>query len=370
MFYTSVQQRHTTTPNPATTTVPTRLFVIGGISSHHGVCARRNTLIILVHFIETVVTVTSTVATKHHHHHHSVKMFATTTTNITTNGMIRPGRTSRSLTLILTTLVLLVVSTSSLLCNAFPIVVTQQPPRYTLATTSTTSSSSTSSSRLYAVEKGSTGNFLDNLFSSLTSAVTMKEVIPIPSKPKYENVIIEPDFRIAGLFLSVGLLLDTVPYLQLTLGPFITLLGILFVVQTFRIRFVFTEENQFELKTVSLSNTSNSNDDVENVAALRDSGENVIVGGANCWDCDTIVNYDFFPRSMMDLPFLEQPVLIYFKETQTPASTWNEGPGKMANDPDKVANGSAIPGQVHFFPAICNAKQIEREFQKRNVQKL
>jgi hypothetical protein len=217
----------------------------------------------------------------------------------------------------------------------------------------------------------SNNNFLGNFFSSLTSAVATKEILPPPPKPKYENVIIEPDLRIAALFLGLGVLLDTIPYVQLTMGPFVTLLGILFVVQTFRIRFVFTEDNQFELKTVSLSSSSSSSTQTnDEVAALNDSGENVIVGGANRWDCDTIVNYDFFPRSMMDLPFFGQPVLIYFKETQTPASTWNEGPGKIANDPDKIANGSAIPGQVHFFPAICNAKQIEQEFQKRNVQKL
>ena len=202
-------------------------------------------------------------------------------------------------------------------------------------------------------------SFLENIFSSFSSTVATKSK-QITPPPKYDTVVIEPDYRIAGLFLGFGCLLDTIPYIQLTIGPFITLLGILFLVQSFRIRFVFTEDNQFELKTVQ-SPTS---------ATLKDSGENVIVGGANIWDCNTIVNYDFFPRSMMDLPFFEQPVLIYFKETQTPASTWNEGPGKIANDPTKVANGNVIPGQVHFFPAICNAKQIEREFQKRNVQKL
>jgi hypothetical protein len=34
---------------------------------------------------------------------------------------------------------------------------------------------------------------------------------------------------------------DTIPWVQLTLGPLFTVLGLLFLVQTFRIRFVFTE---------------------------------------------------------------------------------------------------------------------------------
>lgn len=284
-----------------------------------------------------------------------------------------------TITSILVSMSLLLCTLNMHFCESFPIMIRQSSSFSALSSSLLLTSSPTTTSittrptttRLNAANKNT--NFLDNLFSSLTSAVATKEIIP-PSKPKYENVIIEPDFRIAGLFLVLGILLDTIPYIQLTLGPFVTLLGILFVVQTFRIRFVFTEDNQFELKTVSLSssfskNTDDGAGDTE-VAALRDSGENVIVGGANVWDCDTIVNYDFFPRSMMDLPLLGQPVLIYFKETQTPASTWNEGPGKIANDPDKIANGIAIPGQVHFFPAICNAKQIEQEFQKRNVQKL
>jgi Protein of unknown function (DUF3119) len=203
-------------------------------------------------------------------------------------------------------------------------------------------------------------NFLENILSSFQTGTTPKEVEPT----KYENVIIEPDFRVAALFLGIGLLLDTIPYIQLTLGPIVTLLGVLFLVQTLRIRFVFDETNNFELKTIT---PLNSNDDV---ASLQQSGENVIVGGANRWDCKTIVNYDFFPRSLMDSPFFGQPILIYFKETQTPSDTWNEGPGKIANDSDKVANGSVVPGQVHFFPAICNAQQIEQEFMKRNCKKI
>lgn len=173
--------------------------------------------------------------------------------------------------------------------------------------------------------------------------------------PKFDPVTIEPDFRIAGTFLVLGGLLDLIPYIQLTLGPFVTLLGVLFLVQTFRLRFVFDEDNNLELQS-----TLNSD---------KSSGENVIVGGANRWDCNTIVNYDFFPKGWIDSS-PTGPVLVYFKETQTPEATWNEGPGKSANDPEKIAAGDVIAGQVHFFPAICNAKQIREEFNRRGCRKL
>jgi hypothetical protein len=52
--------------------------------------------------------------------------------------------------------------------------------------------------------------------------------------------------------------------------------------------------------------------------------------GATRWDTETIINYDFFPKGWIDGPV--GPILVYFKETQTPADSWNEGPGKLASD--------------------------------------
>lgn len=34
------------------------------------------------------------------------------------------------------------------------------------------------------------------------------------------------------------------------------------------------------------------------------------------------------------------PILIYFKETQTPEENWNIGPGEQANSPDAIAKGA------------------------------
>ena len=114
-----------------------------------------------------------------------------------------------------------------------------------------------------------------------------------------EPVTIDKDFRLSAIFLGGGLLLDNIPYLQLTLGPIVTLLGILFLVQTFRLNFV------CDASTFALEESSS-----------EETGENIIVGGENRWTYDSFVNYDFFPAGWIDQP--QGPILIYFKETQTP----------------------------------------------------
>lgn len=212
-------------------------------------------------------------------------------------------------------------------------------------------SSPTASARRPRASSGQSSSQLQSFLTDLFTPKKQQEPEPV-----FETVVIDPDFRIGGLFLVTGLLLDLIPYIQLTLGPIVTLLGILFLVQTTRIRFVF-DETAFELKTAS--------GDEDN---LNDAGENVIVGGANRWETNTIINYDFFPKGWIDGPV--GPILVYFKETQTPSESWDEGPGKLANNPNKIASGEAAAGQVHFFPAVCNAQQIRDEFAKRGCGKI
>ena len=192
-------------------------------------------------------------------------------------------------------------------------------------------------------------------FDAFTKIFTGKkpDVIPaVEKKPVLPDVVIAPDYKLAAIFLTAGLTLDTIPYLQLLPGPFITLLGVLFLVQTYRIRFIF-DQDAFEL--------------VQGGDNLQSSGENVIVGGANRWTYDSFVNYDFFPKDWIDQP--QGPILVYFKETQTPRDKWDEGPGKSANSEEAIANG-ATPGQVHFFPALCDTKQLRAEFARRGCAKL
>ena len=165
------------------------------------------------------------------------------------------------------------------------------------------------------------------------------------------EVIIEKDFRLSAIFLGGGLLLDQIPFLQVSIGPIVTLLGVLFLVQTFRLNFVCDDT------TFSLQDTSNE-DEV---------GENIVVGGENRWTYDSFVNYDFFPEGWIDQP--QGPILVYFKETQTPSDKWNEGPGASANSEEAMAKG-AVKGQVHFFPALCNTQQLRSIWEKQNCAKL
>merc|ERR1712129_450112 len=117
-----------------------------------------------------------------------------------------------------------------------------------------------------------------------------------------EDVVIKEDYKLAGVFGVLGAVLCTLlPYA----GAFILLLGVLFFVQAGRVRFVFNRET-FELRTLGEEGD------------LQDSGENVVVGGKNQWPYKKFVNYEFFPKGLVEkgLP----PVLVYFKETQTPSS--------------------------------------------------
>ena len=123
------------------------------------------------------------------------------------------------------------------------------------------------------------------------------------------------------------------------------LFGLFIAFQTTTLRFTFSDTD-FTLVKADLSST----------------GENVVVGGENSWKYDSFVNYDFFPSRSF-------PILVYFKETQTPEDMWNVGPGEQANSPEAIAKG-AKPGQVHFFPAIGNVEEIAKGFEKHNCGKI
>ena len=81
--------------------------------------------------------------------------------------------------------------------------------------------------------------------------------------------------------------------------------------------------------------------------------ENIVVGGANSWKYDTFVNYDFLPSKSF-------PILVYFKETQTPVESRVDAP---------IIVDNAL-GQPHFFPAIANVDQLEAQFVKHQCAKL
>lgn len=185
-------------------------------------------------------------------------------------------------------------------------------------------------------------DFLGGLFKN--DAVEEKE----EEKPKIPDAVISSDYTLTAVFGAIGAFVIATS-LNSPLGIFEGSLDLLFAVflavQASRIRFVF-DETAFELKNVDIG----ASDD----AILTASGENFVVGGANRWDYETFVNWDFFPSE-------QYPVLVYFKETQTPQDKWNEGPGQL----DKVGGG-----QLHFFPAIANVKELKEQFQLRGCAKI
>ena len=173
-------------------------------------------------------------------------------------------------------------------------------------------------------------DFLQSIFTSSSKSSATEE----PPRPRIPDVVVDSDYTLAAAFAVVGVSIiaaDRGGVGGALGGGFFTLLASLFAVQASRIRFVF-DETCFELKTVD----SIGSDD------LRDSGENIVVGGANRWAYASFVNWDFFPSPAF-------PVLVYFKETQTPR-------------PDGSGNG-----QIHFFPAIANCKQLKEQVSARLV---
>lgn len=108
---------------------------------------------------------------------------------------------------------------------------------------------------------------------SLFAPKQEEEVALASLPPPLPDVVIEPDFRLAGIFLGLGLLLDAIPYIQILLGLPVTLLGVLFLIQTFRVRFVF-DNDSFSVKTSIVD---------ESTGELQGSGENFVVGGENRW---------------------------------------------------------------------------------------
>ncbi len=180
-------------------------------------------------------------------------------------------------------------------------------------------------------------DFITNLFDN--SSTNVQE-----TKPKLPDVVIDPDYKIAIAFAAVGAILFAATggslygYIQ---GGITELFALLLVVQATRVRFTF-DETSFALKI------GGEGDE------LKSSGENIVVGGENRWTYDSFVNYEYFPKRGL-------PILVYFKETQTPEDKWNEGPGGL----DKVGGG-----QVHFFPAFCNVDQLMEQFALRGCAKI
>ncbi|KAL9443385.1 hypothetical protein AB3S75_016691 [Citrus x aurantiifolia] len=150
--------------------------------------------------------------------------------------------------------------------------------------------------------------FRTEISSSVGGRIVVASVLGRKVK-KRETVVPDPDYRIpivligaAGGLAYTNNLLPAAP---------VGLLGLLLLFQTTRVRFVFDDE-ALEVKVGD---------------EFNESGENVFVGGKNCWKYSTFVNWELWWPNF--------PILVYFKETQTKPE-----------------------GQVHFFPVIFNGKQL------------
>ena len=115
-----------------------------------------------------------------------------------------------------------------------------------------------------------------------------------------------------------------------------TLFGAFIAFQTTTLRFTF-DDSEFSLVKADMTSI----------------GENVVVGGDNRWKYSTFVNWDFLPSE-------DFPILVYFRETQTPAANREEVPLVV----------DELDGQVHFFPAISNAQQLKQQFVTHSCAKL
>ena len=162
--------------------------------------------------------------------------------------------------------------------------------------------------------------------------------------------VVEEDYRLAGALVGLGAIIIAAPAL---VGAPLLVLGTFLLFQTLRIRFVF-DDDAFEVQTKPLDDLFSSE--------LTQTGENFAVGGENRWRYDSFANWEFFPSA-------DVPVLVYFKETQTPEDKWDVGPGQWANSDEALAKG-AVKGQVHFFPCIAKAQALKAGFIEKGCKKL
>ena len=163
------------------------------------------------------------------------------------------------------------------------------------------------------------------------------------TRPPLALDVADPSYNLAigsvilgGVFGLPSRQPSIVSRLGYTLGALCAAFGLFIAFQTTTLRFTFSDSD-FALVKADGSST----------------GKNVVVGGENVWRYDTFVNWDFLPSESF-------PVLVYFRETQTPAESREEVPLVVDN----------LDGQVHFFPAISDAQQLKAQFLQHRCAKI
>jgi NIMA (never in mitosis gene a)-related kinase len=171
------------------------------------------------------------------------------------------------------------------------------------------------------------------------------------------DYVVDRDYTVALTLILVGIWLtmfhpsDSL-FIDWLGGAFHLWFGSFIGMQTMRTRVVFNKDT-FELKTVT-----NKVLGLEKDKGLKAKEyKNYVLGTNNEWRYDSFVNWDFFPSVYL-------PILIYFKETQTPEDMQIKGsigPHQM----DRRDNG-----QMHWFPAYANVRQIREQFEAHGCNKI
>ena len=173
---------------------------------------------------------------------------------------------------------------------------------------------------------------------------------------RYLSVVeLDKDYRLAAATLALGACLEFLldPTMLMGTHHLLTPLGLYLAWLTSQLQFIFQDDE------LTILNQNRPGETVQDIFTGVDS----------CWDTRSIVNYAFFPEGWIDQP-MAIPLLIYIKETQTSPTMWYEGLGTYANSVDRIVSKQAVPGQVHFLPAICNARQLRNELIRRECNKL
>jgi Protein of unknown function (DUF3119) len=125
------------------------------------------------------------------------------------------------------------------------------------------------------------------------------------------------------------------------------LIAALLWVQTRRVRLVF-EKDSFEFYNIKGPSL-----DFDKGAWLERKPDNYVSGTINRWKYDNITNWSFFPS-------LDYPLIVYFKETETPMEEWEKW---------HAIFDTYGEGQPHFFPGIVNARQMKEQMEMRGVKR-
>ena len=187
------------------------------------------------------------------------------------------------------------------------------------------------------------------LLSSSSSSIRMNKKLNVVNVDSITTI--DPSYNLALGSAAISLIFCNIvnlPVIKNINGfnlPSKILSGASFFFGIFAVFFTFQASNlRFQYDSTSFSLVKSSGESL---------GEKIVVGGENKWAYKSFVNWNFLPSE-------EFPILVYFKETQTPRNNWVEAPIVVDN----------LEGQVHYFPAIARVDQLKNNFQLNKCTKI